>query len=296
MVVAVKYAHVVGLVNSILDQYGELKLRLRTIFYRLGAMQAIPLTENAYKYLSRVLVRARERGDVDEERIDDPSRQVLGDGDWGFDTPEQFLDAAIAQFKLSYQNYMRPLWTSQPNRVFVAVEKDAVSAVLLDAAERYRVKVYPIRGYSSYTYVRKLAKECTCDKHNVILYFGDYDGSGRDIERDFAERLRRYGAERFEVRRVAITEEQIRQLNLPPMPADQSTLEKLRRDPRTKRYGLKYAVELDAIEPLQLQALVAKAIESCMDPVAWDIAVRQLEEERARLEEVFKRIEVKVNA
>jgi hypothetical protein len=51
--------------------------------------------------------------------------------------------------------------------------------------------------------------------------------------------------------RVAITQEQIQQFDLPPTPENSETLEKLDRDSRTNKfidkYGKLFAVELDAL-------------------------------------------------
>jgi len=54
-----------------------------------------------------------------------------------------------------------------------------------------------------------------------MLYFGDFDPSGIDIERDLSKRLERYGAEDFIVQRIALTNEQIKEYNLPPIPVKQ---------------------------------------------------------------------------
>jgi hypothetical protein len=287
-VINVQYKQIVKDVNAVLEAY-TMKLTLRQIFYRLVAQLKIPNTVNAYKCLSRILVKARERGHVDDERIEDRSRQVLGYGDFGYDDPDDFIDTQIERLKTSWDRFDMPMWDDQERMVVIALEKDALSRLFTDIAEGFRVKVFPTRGYGSYTYVKKIAEECSASKPTTLLYFGDYDPSGRDIERDLGERGFRYGGT-FMLDRRALTVDQIEQYKLPPRPEDTETLKKLERDPRSKTYGLQYAVELDALEPTLLQELVKKAITDNIDMEKWNARIKETGEKRekvkAKLEEV----------
>ena len=291
-----KYSEIVPEVNKILQQY-DMPLTLRQIFYRLVSKLIIPNTVTAYKQLSRILVRARERGDIDDTRIEDRSRQVLGIGDYGWDSFDQFIQANIAHLKESWRYWARPLWETQGKQVLIALEKDALSRLFTEVADKYRVNVYPTRGYGSYTYIKQMAIRCNRTTPTVILYFGDYDPSGRDIQRDLEERLRRYGGDIiFEVKRIALTKEQIERYNLPPRPEDAATIEKLKRDPRAKTYGLEYAAELDALEPHILQEIIKKAIENEINHKKWNERVRQIEEEKEKLREIFSKLKITFEA
>ena len=73
--------------------------------------------------------------------------------------------------------------------------------------------------------------------------------------------------------RIAITGDQIRNYQLPEMPADQKTLDKLDRDTKAQRFKDKYgalmAVEVDALDatyPEVLEELVQKSIDDHYDP------------------------------
>jgi len=286
-----RFEQIVSEVNAILAQY-TMRLTLRQIFYRLVSKLVIPNTVSSYKRLSRILVRAREEGLVDERRIEDRSRQVLGLGDFGYDDFDSFLDERIQRLKDSWKYWFRPLWETQPRKVLIALEKDALSRLFTDVADEYNVNVFPTRGYGSYTYVRQMAGRLDGEKPNVVLYFGDYDPSGRDIERDLDERLFRYGAVSYKVIRVAIKPDQIAQYNLPPRPEDAETLAKLARDPRTRRYGIQYAVELDAIEPNELQRIIKEAIVSQIDEDLWNQRVEQIEDERKKLAERLSKLKI----
>jgi hypothetical protein len=119
-----------------------------------------------------------------------------------------------------------------------------------------------------------------------------YDPSGRDIQRDLETRLKAYGGQNFTVTRIALTKEQIAQYNLPPRPEDIATLEKLKRDPRTKTYGMEYAAELDALEPTTLQEIIRQAIQSQIDQQKWNETIQQIKEERQKLKEKLAKLKI----
>lgn len=290
-----KYQEIVKAVNDILSQYTA-KLTLRQIYYRLVSKNLIPNTKSSYKGLSKHLVHAREKGDVNDYKIEDRSRKVQGYGDYGYTTIEGFVESAIQDLKTSWKNFIRKQWVNQDKKIFIALEKDALSRLFVNIADSYRVQVYTTKGYGSYTFVNDMARDLSHDKENVILYFGDYDPSGRDIERDLRDRLIRYfGNDNFTVVRIALTETQILEYNLPPMPEDAETLAKLERDTRSKSYGLEYAVELDAIEPPILQKLISKAITEQIDIEQWNKDLEQNKRDREILKEKFDSIKVVFN-
>lgn len=286
------YKELISAVNEILSQY-TMKLTLRQIYYRLVSKNLIPNTKSSYKGLSKQLVKAREKGDVDDRRIEDRSRKVQGYGDWGYDDLGKFIEDQVDNLKDSWESFTRRQWDDQPKKVIVALEKDALSRLFTDVANGFRIQVYATRGYSSYTFVNDMAGDLADDKENVILYFGDFDPSGRDIQRDLRERLiRYYGRDNFTVIRIALTEAQIGEYNLPPMPEDAETLAKLQRDPRSKSYGMDFAVELDALEPPVLQDLIRKAIIAQIDSEKWQANVDQSKQDRAELKEKLENVRV----
>lgn len=277
------YDVIVKAVNEITRQY-TIKLTLRQIYYRLVAQNLIPNTKSSYKGLSSMLVRAREERKVDEDKIEDRSRQVLGSSDYGYDSPDDFMEAMIKEFQGGFKYYNRKLWDTQETKLAIALEKDALSRLFLQTIEPYRMQLFPTRGYGSFTYVRTMAKELRSEQPVAVLYFGDFDPSGQDIERDLRERLARYGARNIvEVKRIALTVDQINEYKLPPMPDDAETLAKLRRDTRAAKYGLDYAVELDALEPPVLQRLIEDEILSRIDKDSWDDRKEEIEDEREDL-------------
>jgi hypothetical protein len=231
---------------------------------------------NSYKRLSRIMVKAREEGDAPVNCLEDRSRRILGRGDGGYNSAEEFIKHKISSLQHSWKGFTMPMWVEQPINVIVSLEKDALSRLVSEVANRYSVRTFPTRGYPSFTYVQRMAsyiRNRLKGKSTIILYFGDFDPSGIDIERDLSERLMKYKAGDFEVRRVALTQEQIVQYSLPPMPVKKS-------DARAPSFVVNYgyeAVELDALEPDVFQLLVAESIEQYINKDIWVKKLREID-------------------
>lgn len=280
-----RYLTVVRNVDEILSQYG-MNLTLRQIFYRLVANYDYPNTKSMYTQLSKQLVKARERGDIDESRIEDRSREFLG-GDYGFDSPLQFTNYQIRRFISSPSRYSRKMWTSQPEFILVWIEKDALSRVVSNIADEYNVITCPSRGYASYTYLREAIDKLPENKEVTILHFADHDPSGLDMTRDLQSRVNDYSDLEISVERIALTYEQVQRYNLTPNPTKTA-------DPRATEYIAEFGNEcweLDAIDPNELQGLVATTITSHIDAQTWNQTLEQQRQERQELEEQFSEIE-----
>jgi hypothetical protein len=276
---------IVQAVNATLAEY-DFPLTLRQIYYRLVASGLIPNKRSAYNQLSKTLVKARENGEVDDTRIEDRARQVLK-GKGGFDDPDQFVDAMKSWFKSAGERYNADLWADQPVFVEVWVEKDALSRVIAQAAEPYRVTICPSRGYSSYTYIKRMAIDdrfSDVDKPIIILDFRDHDPSGIQMTEDLEKRLVNYGEGLdIEVKRIALTIDQVNEYKLIPNPTKLA-------DPRSQAYVVQYGDqcwELDAIEPRELQRIVKAAIEKHIDREVWDHSLEHEQKDKTSLTERF---------
>lgn len=185
---------IVQAVNAILAEY-DFPLTLRQIYYRLVASGLIPNKRSAYNQLSKTLVKARENNEVNDTRIEDRARQVLKAKE-GYDNPEQFTETMEKWFRGAGATYTANLWADQDAFVEVWVEKDALSRVIAQAADPYRVTICPSRGYSSYTYIKRMAIDdrlSDVDKPIIILDFRDHDPSGIQMTEDLQRRLTKYG-------------------------------------------------------------------------------------------------------
>lgn len=257
---------------------------LRQIFYRLVASLLIPNIESAYKRLSRVLVVARERGVINPLALADRIRESHG-GDYGWEDPEDFIKDRIEQFSEAWQEYSRPLWSSQQSLPILWVEKDALYPAVVQVADRYRVRVYQGRGYSSFPQVYEAARQFDSDELSV-LFLSDFDPSGEDMARDIKDRLSRYGAGEFTVKKVALTREQVTAYHLPPMPAKKA-------DPRFKAFAESHgnkAVELDALPPEELEKIIVREIESYIDAKTWNKEIERAEGEQKKVKTALREL------
>lgn len=241
-----------------------------------------PNKRSSYNQLSSQLVKAREKGEINENRIEDRTREFLG-GENGFTSLQSFIDIVKSHFLNYWENYERNLWTSQEKFVVVWVEKDALSRVIASAANEYRVITAPSKGYASYTYIKEAIDKIPNNKPVIVLHFSDHDPSGLDMTRDLQDRFDRYTLKPVTIERIALTFSQVKEYGLVPNPTKLS-------DTRSSRYVAEYGREcweLDAIEPNELQRLVTKATEKHLDLDKWKSDLLLEGEEREQLRGKF---------
>jgi hypothetical protein len=241
------------------------------VFYRLVAAQLIPNSESAYKTLSRLSAEARRAGTF--PRLTDGTRTVEQPSHWS--SPAQLLDVAARQFHVDRTE-------GQPYNVILAVEKATLVELARQATARYRLPIVAVRGFGSQTIKDEVADLLDLDDRPArMIYLGDYDPSGLDIERDF---VRRVG--HVHVERVAVRREHIDEYSLVPAPAKDT-------DSRTARMlideGYAVQVEAEAIPPDELQRLMRDGISQWFDEdVLADVIDREASE-RERLIEFARR-------
>lgn len=262
-------------VNAILGQY-EGPLTLRQVFYRLVAAQQLENTRAAYCGLSKHLVNARLAGIVDDSRIVDRVRNTLRVPCWN-DLPD-FLETVR-------QSYRREKWTRQPYALEVWCEKDAVAGVLQPVTDRYEVLLFPCRGYDSYSALKDAGERIRrAGRPTVVLYLGDFDPSGQDMPRDIRDRLTRDFGATFDLRVIALTREQVDEHDLPQNFAK-------RTDSRAAAFIARHgdiAVELDALPPNVLQALVREHLDQFFDVTAFAEEVAREQDEQKRLDALIR--------
>ena len=205
---------------------------LRQLFYRLVAAQLLPNTTNAYKSLSKYTAEARRAGTF----------PALMDRGRTIHRYQTFASPAAARRWLQ-AIYRRDRTEGQTVSLYLGVEKAGIVAQLQEWFGDLGVPVLALGGYSSQTYVDDVIADVAATKRPaVLLYAGDHDPSGEDIDRDFTARTDCWD----EVRRVALTAAQVEQYALPPQPGKDT-------DSRARgfveRHGRLVQVELDALPP-----------------------------------------------
>ena len=230
---------------------------VRQMFYQCVVRELIPNSRSGYRKVQRLLDLLRDSGDVDDDDIVDRSRPVHKAAMWG--DAGELLAAAADQ-------YRKDVWVTQPERVEVWLEKDALVGVVEQVTREFGVVLMPARGFSSRTGLYQAAERINdADKPTTIYYLGDHDPSGCDMDRDIQHRL----LEKFDAyptfERIAILDTDITTFNLPPQLVKNTDS---RADKFTKKYGTK-TVELDALPPDELRRRIEAAIRSHIDDEAW---------------------------
>jgi len=238
--------------DAILSAFEEADkpVTVRQMFYLLSVAGAVDKNEAGYRQAQRQLVEMRRGGTVPYGWIADYSRRS-----W---KPDTFADMEDA-LRSTANFYRRAVWNRLPVYVEIWVEKDALAGVLYSVTERYDVALMPAKGYSSESFAYSSAEAIKrTGKPAVVYYLGDFDPSGWNMARNLEEKLRGFGAE-ITFERLAVNPEQIEAWNLPSRPTK-------RTDTRCREFFDTFgkgtpSVELDALHPDKLRAIVREAIE-----------------------------------
>ena len=241
-----KSLDLIELVNQVVEEYQAqgYELTLRQAYYQLVARGYIPNNERSYKNIGSLINDGRLAGLIDWHSITDRTRNLRSNGHW--DNPADVI--ASARY-----SYLLDKWEGQPNYVEVWVEKDALVDIVGQACRPLDTPYFSCRGYTSQSEMWSAAQRFI--ENRIIIHLGDHDPSGIDMTRDIQERLWLFGAD-VEVKRVALTMNQIDTYNPPPNPAKLS-------DSRCGKYIEQYgdeSWELDALEPQVITDLITNEV------------------------------------
>jgi hypothetical protein len=182
--------------------------------------------------------------------------------------PWPFVDAGveieIVRQQLEPQMRLFGFRGVQPNKLVLIGEKSSLEEVLGPIAERYQADLYLPTGEPSDTLLHRMARDSAEDgRHMVVLYFSDCDPSGWQMPVSVARKLQALEALHFpqldfEVRRVALTPDQVREYGLPSTPLKDT---EQRADRWQKAMGVEQT-EIDALAALQPDLLRQIALEA----------------------------------
>jgi hypothetical protein len=260
-------AHSVEIRDEVDDLQHEYDVvTVRQAFYALTVRGVVEKTEAGYRQVQRQILLMRREGVLPWSFIADGTRWQR--------KPVSYNRAEDALAELA-RTYRQNLWRRQNLRIEVWLEKDALAAVVDEATSKWDVALMVSRGQSSDTFCYSAAQaaleawEYGITTHIFALF--DADRSGRIAAEKVREKLHIYSSGvpiKYEL--LAVTDEQIEAWRLPSRPAKENSAE--------------IAVELDAIPPDRLVALVNDAIVDLIDPHAWRLEQAVEESERKILE------------
>lgn len=270
-------------------------LTLRQLFYQFVSRGLLPNDQRQYKRLGGVINDARMQGLLDWSAIEDRTRFLRENSHWT--SPEQILRSAASSYAVDH-------WTGQDVRVEVWIEKDALTGVLDAVCPDLDIPYFSCRGYVSSSEMwragQRIYERSRRNLQTVILHLGDHDPSGIQMTEDIEARLLNFyewdiaydgGTERSEIlmpeiRRIALTMDQVQQYNPPPNPAKLS-------DSRARDYVARYGSdswELDALEPNVLVQLIRDEVEPYIDRAIMQHVWDQEDDERQQLTDLVNRL------
>lgn len=247
----------------------EQPVTVRGLFYRVMSRGLVSKTEQGYAVVQREALKLRRAGELPYHWITDGSRLSL--------KPETFTDAQAALANTAAM-YRRDLWIDQHVHVEVWAEKDAITGVIYPVTWQYDVPLLVSRGYSSETFLWVTAEDINAEGSPAFIYqLGDHDRDGVRAWQHISRKLREFVDDDIELTfvRIAVTPEQIDQLDLPTRP-DKT------------RSGFGECVEVDAISSNTLRSLVGQAIDTHIDQDA--LRVTKIAEQSER--EILARMKV----
>ena len=226
-------------------------LSVRALYYLMAQSQLVPKTDKGYRFVKEESGKLRESGRIPFAWLTDESRRVIQVYTCD-DLPDALSDTA--------SQYRRNIWTDQPRYVELWCEAKASISALTPLTEEWHVRLVPVGGFGSKAFLYDCAQHLArITKPIDIIYVGDFDPSGLGIERDIKTRLQRYapGID-FKLTRAALTEEQVREWELPTRPPKVT-------DTRIASFTADSVAELEAIPPTQLRQLCGDAISELID-------------------------------
>jgi hypothetical protein len=257
---------------EILRQYHP--MTVRQVYYQLVSRQVIENSRSAYQSVSKALVAARREGLIPWAHIEDRLRRPRCAPMW----------SGLPDFAVTAAGwYRRDVWKTQPARIEVWLEKDALSGIFEDELDGYGVTLNVGRGFDGWDSIHNAASRL--GDGDAILYFGDFDPSGEDMVRSLRERLDDQGA-RPEIVKCALTIDAIEAYGLP---ADFTKASDTRSAAFVAKWG-DVSVELDALPIEVLRERIVGEVEQRMDLTALEIVRAAEDEERRHLVQALQAI------
>jgi hypothetical protein len=176
--------------------------------------------------------------------------------------------------------YRKDLWQRQEDYIEIFVEKDAMSGIVSPVTREYDVRLNPIRGYASETFLWNIAEEWKRIKKPISVYYpGDHDPNGLDIETDLRNRLQEFCGFEVNWKRLAVTQDDFAKEELFGFPVKRNSKGKGKWRYYLAEFGDR-CVEVDAIPAPEIRDRVRQAIESHIDQREWEFLKEQEEREK----------------
>jgi len=260
-------------------EQGYLPVTLRHLYYKLVSRSLIENDVHEYRKVGKLMTYARENHIIPYDYLTDSSRipSIVSQ----FDNLKDLGNAAI-------NSYKKRRWKYQDCYLEVWIEKAAMTSTIEDITRKYCVPLITGKGYNSlpiiwdaYNRMKEYNKE-----QNIILYLGDHDPSGVNMDVDIKNRfMKNFGIEP-DIQRIALTMDQIQQYNLPSQFAK-------KKDPRYKNYKNQFGLESWEIEALPIKIireLLENKIKEYIDFDKYNRVLEQEVQDKERFKEIIEEL------
>jgi hypothetical protein len=170
--------------------------------------------KSSYRQLTDLVTRGRIAGEIPWEAIEDETRPT--DKHNAFWSTTQFFNQELNGF---LKGYWRNLQQSQPHHIEIVAEKLTVRSILKEVARQHRIPLTISRGMSSLPPKKAIRDRYIISGKEklILLVVSDLDPAGDAIAEDLLKSFRRdFGIQGIEAYKVALTIDQVEELDLEP--------------------------------------------------------------------------------
>jgi hypothetical protein len=222
-------------------------MSVRHAYYRAVVEGLVEKRDSGYRKVQAAVLRLRRERRIPYDLVVDTTRWMR--------KPQTFASLEDV-LRTTARTYRRNLWLDSDWRLEVWCESESIAGVVHDVTWEWDVPLMPCKGFTSETFAYGAAEAWATDGRTpVVLYVGDFDPHGLEIENALRNRLAEFYGDDFLWTRLGITLDQVVALGL----WDTGT------EPK-KDYGYPLAWEAEAIPAEHLRQLVDEAIEGYADP------------------------------
>lgn len=248
-------------------------MTVRQVFYQATVRGIAEKSETGYTKVQTDLVQMRRAGVLPYDWLADNTRWQR--------KPISYAGIECA-LEETARFYRKDLWADADAYVEIWLEKDALSGVIYPLTAKYDVPLMVARGHASLSFLHTAADYINkLDVPAFIYHLGDFDPSGVNAAEKIEETLKKLAPDaEIHFERIGVTSVQIESWDLPARPTKAT-------DTRSKSFG-DISVELDAIEPNQLRALVQEAIEQHLPAKQFEVLKVAEESERELLTKLIE--------
>lgn len=248
---------------------------VRHVFYRMTdprLPEPVEKTERGYKQVQDRMKKMRRAGTIPYGWVTDATRR-------GFHV--HTYSSASDALRAWQGHYRADLWCNADQYVEVWCESRSIAGVIEDTCRELAVSLYPAGGFTSLSLGHQAAEYINHNTSNGavpvdVIYLGDHDPAGVLIDQAVEAELRLHLAPAVELgfNRIAVTQEQVVEMDLPTKP---------RKKGERRAQHIQETVEAEAIPAQTMRELTRDAIESFLPPGAIEVTLAAEEIERAMI-------------